>query len=322
MNAVRRSCVVVYQPKETNIALFRAILNSMSQYSSVTIIYNNVSTGDSEENARTFARKLERTQYKGNISLRATERADHARQIAYDIAKKETHPLIISSSGDGGYNEVINGALEAADATHTPVTGLLPSGNANDHYKQLHQPHVIDRIESGTVQTIDVLKIESRVNGKPWCRYAHSYIGFGLSSEVGKALNDADLNSTNELLIFLKTFVKNKPFTIISADHALEYQSIILSNVGKMSKVLSLSKTSKVDDGLFEIFTSDANVVKLMGTLVKSVAGVMAHEDRTSSYSCITTHPLNIQLDGEIYTIDKDSEIHISSCHKALRCVI
>jgi diacylglycerol kinase family enzyme len=302
--------------------IIQAILSVMNEYSSITIIYNDFSTGESELNARAIAKKLERTQYKDVVKLIVTERPDHARKIAYEITKREARPLIISSSGDGGYHEVINGALEAADAAHTPVTGLLPSGNANDHYKQLHQPHVIDRIESGTVQTIDVLKIESRINGRPWHKYAHSYIGFGLSSEVGKALNEVDLNSTNELLIFLKTFVKNKPFTIVVGDHALEYQSIILSNVGKMSKVLSLSKTAKVDDGLFEILTSDANVVKLMGTLVKSVAGVMAHEDRTSSYSCITTHPLNIQLDGEIYTIDKDSEIHISSCHKALRCVI
>ena len=294
----------------------------MSRYSSITIIYNNVSTGDSEVNARNLAKKLERTEYVGHVHLQATKHVDHARQIAYEIAKKESHPLIISSSGDGGYNEVINGALEAASAAHRPVTGLLPSGNANDHYKQLHKPHVIERILSGDTQIIDVLKIESQINGKPWHRYAHSYIGFGLSSEVGKALNEVDLNSTNELLIFLKTFVKNKPFTIIYEDHALEYQSIILSNVGKMSKVLSLSKTAKVDDGLFEIFTSDANVVKLMGTLVKSVAGVMAHEERVSTYSCITTHPLNVQLDGEVYTIDGNTEIHISSCHKALRCVI
>jgi diacylglycerol kinase family enzyme len=294
----------------------------MIRYSSITIIYNDVSTGASEANARNFAKKLERTAYKGSIRLLQTKHADHARQIASEITAKERHPLLISSSGDGGYNELINGALEAADESHIPVTGLLPSGNANDHYKQMHKPHVIKRILSGEVQIIDVLKIESRMNGQPWQRYAHSYIGFGLSSEVGKALNQVDLNSTNELLIFLKTFVKNKPFTIISDDHALEYQSIILSNVGKMSKVLSLSKTARVDDGKFEIFTSDANVVKLMGTLVKSVAGVMAHEDRTSSYTCITTHPLNIQLDGEVYTVDRDSEIRISSCPKALQCVI
>jgi len=294
----------------------------MNRYSSITIIYNDVSTGASEVNARNFAKKLERTMYKGSIRLMQTKYADHARQIANEITAKESHPLLISSSGDGGYNELINGALEAADELHEPATGLLPSGNANDHYKQMHKPRVIERILSGDVQVIDVLKIESRMNGQPWQRYAHSYIGFGLSSEIGKALNQVDLNSTNELLIFLKTFVKNKPFTIISNDHALEYQSIILSNVGKMSKVLSLSKTARVDDGKFEIFTSDANVVKLMGTLVKSVAGVMAHEDRTSSYKCITTHPLSIQLDGEVYTIDRDSEIRISSCPKALQCVI
>jgi len=298
------------------------ILNYMNEYSSITIIYNHVSTGASETNARAFAKKLENTKYKGKIALIATEHANHAFTIAKEITSRETNPLIISSSGDGGYNEVINGALEASSSRNHPVTGLLPSGNANDHYNQLHKPYVTKQIINGTTQCIDVLKIEAHIDGKPWHRYAHSYIGFGLSSEVGKALNEVDLNSTNELLIFLKTFVKNKPFTIIVGDHALEYQSIILSNVGKMSKVLSLSKTANVDDGLFEIFTSDANVVKLMSSLVKSVAGIMAHEARTKTYSCITTNPLNIQLDGEIFTIDADSEIQIKSCHKALFCVI
>lgn len=302
--------------------IIHAILSVMNEYSSITIIYNDFSTGESELNARAFAKKLERTQYKDVVKLIVTERPDHARKIAYEITKRESRPLIISSSGDGGYHEVINGALEAQDSKHTPTTGLLPSGNANDHYKQLHKPHIIDRITSGEKQVIDVLKIESRINGRPWHKYAHSYIGFGLSSEVGKALNEVDLNSTNELLIFLKTFVKNKPFTIVVGDHALEYQSIIFSNVGKMSKVLSLSKTAKVDDGLFEIFTSDANIVKLMGTLVKSVAGVMAHEDRMSSYSCITTDSLNIQLDGEVYTVDANSEVGVTIEHKLLHCVI
>lgn len=294
----------------------------MADFSSITIIYNPKSTGNSERNARRLQKKLLRTRYRDKVSVVPTEYAGHAEKIASKMVKSDAYPLIISSSGDGGYNEVINGVLKSGKSGHSAVTGLLPSGNANDHYKQLHRPYVVRQILGGRLQTIDTLKISAKIDGKKWVRYAHSYIGFGISSEVGKVLNSVDLNIKNEVVIFMKTLLKIKPFTVIIDKNQQEFHSIILSNVKKMSKVLSLSKTAKLDDGKFEVFTSDNNKSKMIGEIVRSVTIGGIHEDRTNEYIFKTTSPLLVQLDGEVHTLDANCTVKIESCHKALRCII
>lgn len=294
----------------------------MPSYSAIVILYNPNSTGPSVENALQLAESLKQTDYKDKLIVSPTQNEGHAEQLAYQTAKKEPLALVISSSGDGGYNEVINGTMKAVSEGSKVVSGLLPSGNANDHYKQMHRPDLLKQILDGEQQCIDVLVITGKINGKLWKRYAHSYIGFGLSSEVGKELNKVDLNSKNEVLIFLKEFMKFKPFTIKQDGHQTVLQSIIISNVSKMSKVLSLSKTSKVDDGLFEVITSEPNKAKLLKTIVKSATIGVPHEEQTDSYTFTTTDPLPVQLDGEVFTLDAHSTVAVTIVPKALCCVI
>lgn len=294
----------------------------MNDFSSITILYNPNSTGASKKNALRLEKKLKKTRYADDVSVIPTQHAGHAEEIAHDISSKQSNPLIISSSGDGGYNEVVNGVMNSQDAKHSPVTGLLPSGNANDHYKQLHKPYLIRQILSGKAQNIDVLKLSAKVNDKPWHRFAHSYIGFGLSSEVSKGLNAADLNSKNEIVIFMKTLLRSKPFSILVDGKTKDSHNIILSNVGKMSKVLSLSKTAKVDDGKFEVFTSDSSKANMVGDLVKSATLGVPHEERTDIYTFKTIKSLSVQLDGEVHTLDANSDVVVTIEHKSLRCII
>jgi diacylglycerol kinase family enzyme len=293
----------------------------MSDFSSITILYNPKSTGPSEKNAKRLERRLARTRYKDYVTIVPTRYAGHAEELARDIAKREAHPLIISSSGDGGYNEVVNGVL-AAKGRSSAVTGLLPSGNANDHYKQMHRPYVIRQILQTKVQQIDVLKLSAHVHGKSWHRFAHSYIGFGLTPDIGQALNEADLNSKNEAVIFMKTLLKAKPFKVIMRGQPQEFSNIILSNVGKMSKIFSLSKTALVDDGKFEVFTTDQNRAKLIREMVKSATVGVPHEERTDSFSFRTIKKLPVQLDGEVFEIDSDCKVTVVVVHRKLQCII
>jgi diacylglycerol kinase (ATP) len=306
----------------SNIDQIVVILKRMTKYSAILILYNPNSTGPSEKNARRLAKKLRRVGYKDAVTVQPTEYEGHAEELAYQMAVTERYALVVSSSGDGGYNEVINGTMRAIDEGAKVVTGLLPSGNANDHYKQMHKPYVVRQIVRGQKQHIDVLVITAQVDGKPWRRYAHSYIGFGLSSEIGKELNKVDLNSKNEVLIILKEFFKFQPFVIEIDDRKKELQSIIVSNVSKMSKILSLSKKARVDDGLFEVITSEPNKAKLITTIVKSATVGIPHEEQTDYYSFTTIDPLPVQLDGEVFSIDGNCPVEVTIMHKALSCVI
>ena len=66
------------------------------------------------------------------IRLVPTEFAGHARDLARSVAAAGA-PLIVSVSGDGGYNEVVNGVMDVPASR--AVCTVLPAGNANDHHR-------------------------------------------------------------------------------------------------------------------------------------------------------------------------------------------
>src|SRR4051812_13045559 len=97
------------------------IISPMPSYTEVAIIYNPNSTGNAEENAKQLQADLRSSLPGLAVRLLPTERAGHAIELAYGFAKKHKNPLIVAASGDGGYNEVINGALRAQGEGASPV---------------------------------------------------------------------------------------------------------------------------------------------------------------------------------------------------------
>ena len=97
-------------------------------FSEITVIYNPNSTGSGEAMAKQFKKEYQRADKQVTVTLQKTKYAGHAEKLAYDIAKKQVRPMIISASGDGGYHEVVNGALRAQAEGAKPTTGLLPAG--------------------------------------------------------------------------------------------------------------------------------------------------------------------------------------------------
>jgi diacylglycerol kinase family enzyme len=295
-------------------------MNAM-HYSSLTILYNPKSTGDSKANAESFQKALADKGIKG-VKLIATKHRGHAEELAYGLAKASDSPLIISSSGDGGYSEVVNGALRAQAEGANPTTCVLPSGNANDHYKQLHQGDTVDHIVSGRCHHIDVLTITAEAPDYSWKRYAHSYVGFGVTPEIGQQLNEAELNAANEVIISIKSLLKSKPFTIKRKGKKQESQSIVMSNIAKMSKVFGLAKSAKVNDGLFEVFELPASKPFMFGVIVKSATVGLRYTEQTDHYDLTTIAVLPVQCDGEVFDIPARATVRIGIEQQALACIV
>lgn len=292
------------------------------QFELAVVLFNPKSTGESERNARRLGRRLVRAKVAEVVQVIATTHAGHAEELVVELAEQHASLLAVSSSGDGGYNELINGALKARRKGHRVVTGLLPSGNANDHYKALHKPYVIRRLKAGQLQSVDVLKVQTTIKGKSWERYAHSYIGFGITSKIGKALNETDLTPTKEILVTAKAFLEFEAFEAVVDKKQQMFQSIIVSNVGKMSKFFKMSKSARVDDGKFEVITAEADKAKLLSTMVKSATVGVPHEKQAKTFSFRTVGALPVQLDGEVFTIDADSLVTVTVGHNELTCII
>jgi diacylglycerol kinase family enzyme len=294
------------------------------KYSTIVIIYNPNSTGPSKSLATDLKKRItKQIPSQKNVRLVATKYAGHGEEIAYEIAMSSKNPLIISSSGDGGYHEIINGAMRAQEQKATPTVGLLPGGNANDHYENLHSKDIVELIRKAESRTIDLLHLSAQSEGEPFNRYAHSYIGIGLTPWVGKELTKAKLNFFNQITISLKAFFSFQPVKIHIKNTPQSYSSIIFSNIDVMAKVLRVSRPSKIDDGVFEvtIFRKNGKLRLLTSLLKASMSSI--HEDlQESHYEFKTIQKTLVQLDGEVFKIDADTKTTIQSKQKILKCII
>jgi diacylglycerol kinase family enzyme len=82
------------------------------------VIFNPPSTGDGPPLAEELHADLALRLPDIPVRLYPTERAGHARDIARE-ATQTGHPLIVSVSADGGYNEVVDGSCRPATTTQS-----------------------------------------------------------------------------------------------------------------------------------------------------------------------------------------------------------
>lgn len=294
-----------------------------STFDEVIIIYNPKSTGNGKANAIKLADDLKEAGYPIEITLRETKRAGHIEEMARTYATSKKSYLIISSSGDGGYHELVNGIVDSS-ATNI-VTGVLPSGNANDHYNAVvnNDTDIVQRIIAGAAHAMDVLKISSTIGGTPWTRYAHSYAGIGISPVVGEQLTKTDLNFFSEKWLVLKYLFVYK-HTIIRIDGKKKrYSSLVFGNIDQMSKVIKLSKTSSTNDGKFEVSAiTYKSKLRSALLLIKSATFGLDELGSFDRYSFESVRRLPIQLDGEVYMIDSNSTVQIECASGKLKTIL
>ena len=292
-------------------------------YSLIAVIYNPNSTGSSKTMAEAFVNDVRARLPEQNVKLIATEYAGHAGELAYSIAKESDNALIISSSGDGGYNEVVNGAIKAQKEGATVNTGILPAGNANDHHRNVSDGNIIDLIAEGKTKTIDLLKISGTSNGAPVERYAHSYIGVGFTPKIAKVLNKNKLNIFNEVWLVARMLIIVRPIRLKLSTKVRHYESIIFSNVDSMSKYLKISQPSPLDDGKFEVtIFKRRDKLKFILTLLKASLGGVKEDKRVSEFAFETVDKTLVQMDGEVLSLDAHTSVTTTIEKQVLRCVV
>lgn len=285
----------------------------------VVIIYNPNSTGDGKANAQALARRLRAENIE--VTLKQTTHAGHATEIAESYAKKRSETILISSSGDGGYHELINGVLPYPSSKL--IVGLLPSGNANDHHTSLNSGDMAKAITTRHIRRIDTIKVSGTVKGKPWVRYAHSYGGFGVTAVAAKRLIEDRPNPFSEKWTVLHSLFSFRYVKVYEGRTKRRYSSFIFSNISTMSKVMKLSKSSSVTDGKFEITSIRfGSKLRLIGYVLTAATVGLRHDASKRKYRCTTTSPLALQLDGEVYTLDAGTTLTVESAPKSLRCVL
>lgn len=287
-------------------------------YDCVLLVFNPNSTGDAPERAEELRRELADRAPDLPVELRPTEYAGHAVVIARDAAGVG-RPLIVSVSGDGGYNEVVNGVMEAG--TDSAVAAVLAAGNANDHRRVTRDGPLSDSIVAGDVKRIDLLRMTSGENGQ--VRYAHSYIGLGITPTVALELEEGGKGSFKEIISTIRTFSRFRPF-FIQTDHGREsFDSVIFANIREMAKYATLSEAGRPDDGRFEVIILRHTAKwRVLATAVRAAVRGLGPQPSVREYRFRTLDPMPMQIDGEVLELDRDVPVTIDIAPRALATLV
>ena len=279
----------------------------------VVVIFNPHSTGNSPDHARTLVADLARERPDLPVQLLQTEHAGHATELAQDAARTADGTLVVSASGDGGYHEVINGLLRAVAAGHPETfAAVLPSGNANDHASTVHTRPLLEAILAGDTARLDVLSVQ--VDDGP-LRYAHSYVGLGLSPVAAVEINRHHFGAIREVLAVARTFWAYRPFAILQDGRTVRVDSLVFANINRMAKYVNLSDGGSPDDGRFEvILIAHRSRPTLLADVLRAVTGHLHPRSRTEPYRFTTLTAMPLQLDGEVLDLPAQARVTVR-CH-------
>jgi diacylglycerol kinase family enzyme len=295
-------------------------LDSARTFESIVIIFNPNSTGDAAKLAEKLRDKLTGLlTYSPSITLQPTDHAGHAVELARDAATAGEHVLIVSVSGDGGYNEVVNGVMQANNPT--AVCAVMAAGNANDHRRTTATKPVEQAIAQGHVRHIDLLRIQTGQGNEVPAEYAHSYIGFGLTPVVAIDLEKGSKGAFKEMFSVVRTFAKFKPFAIRQTDgKRRKFDSLVFANIAEMAKYATLSEADdKLSDGKFEVVTFPHQAKwRVLLTALRATTQGLGDQPSVGSYAFTTLKPLPYQLDGEVKSVNANTHVRVECAPAAL----
>lgn len=119
-----------------------------------------------------------------------TDHAYHAIELAREAVIGGFRKLLVIG-GDGALHEVLNGLYSQETVSPSEVTlGLVPVGSGND-WSRLHAipADYADAVgliaeADSHVRLQDVARVDTMMDGKPYCRYMMNIGGLGFDSEV------------------------------------------------------------------------------------------------------------------------------------------
>ncbi|UKA60714.1 diacylglycerol/lipid kinase family protein [Arthrobacter sp. FW306-2-2C-D06B] len=295
-------------------------MTSARTFESIVIIFNPNSTGDARRLAEGLHGELEGLlSYPVDIRLQPTAHAGHAVELARDAVSGGGDVLVVSVSGDGGYNEVVNGVMQGGNPR--AVCAVLGAGNANDHRRSTGTQPLGEAIAGGKVRSIDLLRVHTGEGSDSPGEYAHSYVGFGLTPVVAMDLEKGGKGALKEMVSVVRTFSKFEPFEIRQADGARRsLDSLVLANIPEMAKYATLSDADdKLADGKFEVIVfAHMPKWKVLLTALRAATKGLGEQPSVSSYSFTTLKPLTYQIDGEVKSVDANMPVRIECVPAAL----
>lgn len=292
-------------------------------YDQTWIIYNPVSTsGQAAIKAKHLAERLRRRNLK-NIHTIPTERPGHAEELAYQAGLNSPKPLIISVSGDGGYSEVVNGLMRAKNTQAT--CAILPAGNANDHRRSTRKRPLTWAITHAQPEAMDLLQLTAKTAGGDIVRYAHSYIGVGLTSHIAADLYREQLSPLKEVAVVAKAILSFHPIAVHDEDgKTRRYNSLIFSNIHHMAKFMRLGTKADINNGSFRVaalpYRAQFWLLRIILNILLFAFGLQKLPQQTQ-YGFSLAQAAPVQIDGEVLKLPANTHVTISMAPAVLQTI-
>jgi diacylglycerol kinase (ATP) len=254
------------------------------------------------------------------VTLQPTRYAGHANELAA-AAAATGRPLIVAVSGDGVYNEVVNGIMDVEGSS--ALSAVVARGNANDHRRSTRRMPLVAAIVDGRPRHLDLLRLTVRTNDALWSRYAHSYVGFGLTPLMAIGLKKDKKGAAMELISVMRTFNRLEPVEVVASAGEKElYDSLVFANVARMAKYGRISNSGRPDDGLFEVVSCPHRGRWRIAFMVLRAATIgLGKQPRINHCDFSLSKATPIQIDGEVLDADTNSQVVIDCVPHALTTV-
>ncbi len=266
-----------------------------------------------------------------NVNYEAlfTERAGHAEEMVQKWA--EDFDVVVSVSGDGTANEIINGIMKvpAADLK----LAMFPAGTADDFasnmgYERKDKEQALKAILGRSYRTIDLIRYDDR--------YAAVSFGLGIDSEIA---DGAYKWKRFRIPAYFYSGLKKCFFNRRKRYHVrFDYEGqtfedwvliSILCNAPLFGRYIKINPGAKMNDGLLglTIGTEMPNVYGLLLFAFACMGGrhgfsrkVSYHQVRQMRVECKSD--TYAQIDGEVYKFDQGRVINLSVVPQALRVLV
>ena len=246
-----------------------------------------------------------------DVSIRETEYAGHAKEIAAELSQSE-NTEIIAVGGDGTINEVVNGIGKSG-----AILGIIPSGSGNGLARHIGIPlrakKAMELIKLGFTQNIDLMRVNDELSA--------NVSGVGFDALVAHKFQDS---KTRGLLsyaqISMQEFFKYKPqtydITIDGKKYEQEAFLISLANSSQFGNNAFIAPKASLTDGLIDVcilkpFPIIATAVVFERVMAKTINNSKFMDIIQGKKIQIKNTTKIYHLDGDPRESDNDLEIEI-----------
>lgn len=248
-----------------------------------------------------------------------TERRGHATELARR-ALDAGYDLIVAVGGDGTLNEVVNGLVTQDGKARNPtaVLGVIPSGTGSDFVRTANIPRdmlLAARYLARATQniSIDLGKIDYRLNGKPATRFFANVTGMGFDAEViqrverGGKRGGGTIPYYSALLATISNF-HNLDLTLTIDGKIVrgKMNPIVVCNGKYFGGGMMIGPNATLNDGKFHVvFGHDFTALELLLATPKLYNGSILTHPKATEYIAEhviveSTEPVLIEADGEL----------------------